>query len=157
VDTLRQYLLCLIGAALLCSIVTSTVNCTKNKDLIKLLCGLFLLLCLMKPFHRIDFSEIMKWSDAYAEEANNAVEAGKEITSERMLRCIKEELETYILDKAEDMKLDVSVDVTIDHDGIPRDIILYGTPDHYQKEKMTFILESDLGIPKENQIWTGSH
>lgn len=154
-ERLRQYMLCIIGAAMLCSIAKTIVSTTKYGELIQLLCSLFLLFCLISPLHQMDFSFFAVDAASYSEAARSAVEEGKNIASEMTLRRIAQELETYILSKAEGMDLAISVDIAIGKDGIPEEILIQGTADPYQRETITQILEKDLGIPKENQTWTG--
>ena len=154
-ERLRQYALCIIAASLLCSIVTKTVKSTKNSELLSLLCSLFLLFCLISPLYDADISSLAGYSDFYAEDANCAVEEGKNIASEMKHQRIMHELETYILSKAEGMDLAISVDITLNSYGIPEEAIMQGRADPYQKEAISQILEYDLGIPKESQTWTG--
>lgn len=154
-ENLRQYMLSLIGAALMCSILIKLAKSTINVELIKLLCGIFLLLCFLSPFYQIDFATITEGAFSYTEDACIAVEEGKNLASEMMLQGITAELKTYILGKAEEMDLALSVEISLDQYGIPIAVILHGSAEPYQKESIAHILQSDLGIPKENQTWIG--
>ena len=154
-ENLRQYMLSLICAALMCSILIKLAKSTINVELIRMLCGLFLLLCFLSPFYQTDFATITEGAFSYTEDAHIAVEEGKNLASEMMLQGITEELKTYILGKAEEMDLALSVEISLDQHGIPIAVILHGSAEPYQKENIAHILQSDLGIPKENQTWTG--
>ena len=152
---LRQYMLSLVCTALMCSILIRIAKNTINVELIKLLCGLFLLLCLLSPFYQTDFATITEGAFSYTEDAHIAVEEGKTLASDMMLQGITEELKAYILSKAEEMDLALSVEISLDPRGIPIAVILHGSAKPHQKEHIAHILQSDLGIPKENQTWTG--
>ena len=148
-------MLSLICAVLISSILIKLAKSTVNVELIKLLCGLFLLLCFLSPLCKINFDTITEWSVSYTEDARISVEEGKNLASEMMLQCITEELETYILDTAEEMGLALAVEISLDQQGIPIAVSLHGSAEANQKETIAHILEADLGIPKENQTWTG--
>jgi len=58
------------------------------------------------------------------------------------------------LDKANQMGLDISVEVSLGEDDmIPNGIAITGTVSPYAKEVMETFMEDTLGIAKENQQW----
>ena len=72
-----------------------------------------------------------------------------------MADIIKAETEAYILDKASQLNVELSVEVTIDEENIPTAVTLSGEVSPYARRQLQEIIESDLGIAKENQRWTG--
>ena len=79
---------------------------------------------------------------AYAQQQETQLAAG-----------IEEELASYIEDKARQLGLDCQVSVTtaVGEDGVPlpRSITVTGA----YSEALCQIIETDLGIPQENQNW----
>ena len=70
-------------------------------------------------------------------------------------RSIKQELEAYILDKAAALDLKIRVNVKLDDHPLPgpESVVIEGTVPPYQKQVLEDILQSELGISKENQQW----
>jgi hypothetical protein len=70
-------------------------------------------------------------------------------------QCISENLEAYILDKAGRDNISLTVDVTLGEDLVPEMIQIQGKWDQHIKQELTEIIEKELGVAKENQIWIG--
>lgn len=120
-----------------------------------MLCGLFLTLTVIQPISRIELDTIFQFYTSFADEAKDAASAGEEMAADAIADSIKGQLETYILNKAEVMNTQISVNVTIGEDYLPISAKLSGKISPYTRRQLETILESDLGITKENQLWTG--
>ena len=73
-----------------------------------------------------------------------------------METLIKEEAETYILDKALEMGVRVTAEVETKLEKgypIPYGVSLRGDVQPREKQKLTEIIAEDLGIPEERQGW----
>ena len=71
----------------------------------------------------------------------------------KMCEVIKANTETYILDKATTMEVELNVEVTLDG-LIPKKVILQGAVSPYTRASLSDWIAQQLGIPREAQIWT---
>ena len=79
------------------------------------------------------------------------------MADDALRQIIKTETEAYILDKAAqfDLQLDVQVALTDDVMPVPESVQLTGSVSPYVKSRLQILISNDLGIPKEQQLWTG--
>lgn len=154
-DGLRQYIICVVAAALMCSILMSLVRDGFAKELIRLICGLVLTLAVIHPFSKLDFDTFADVPLSFLQNAEGVSSEGQRLAKEAMADIIKAESEAYILDKAAEWNAELTVDIIISNDQTPERAILSGEISPYVRSCMEAMLESDLGITKENQIWTG--
>lgn len=154
-EGLRQYVISVAAAAILCGIVTGLFRNGMAKEIFKLVCGLFLAYTAVAPIAKWDFSELLDFRFYFEEDAAAAAALGEELALSSKLEIIKSQTEAYILDKANEMDADISAEVTVDDDGIPVAVALTGQASPYARSQIQTIIESDLGIAKENQQWTG--
>lgn len=155
-DQIKQYLLTLVAAAIICALTTNLINkSTLPGSLVKLLSGIFLSICFLSPIVDLDLGSLDDYLEAFSYESDSAVLAGAEISDSSLRQSIKQQTETYILDKATAMNADLSVEVTLSDDElpVPVGVELTGSVSPYVKYRLSEVLTSDLGISKENQLW----
>lgn len=155
VDGLRQYIFSVTAAALICSILMSLVRGGFAKELIRLVCGLLLTLTVLRPMVNLDFGIMDEYPASLTRNAESVSAEGERMAKETMTDIIKAQSEAYILDKAAAWNASVSVDITVGDSQIPESAVLRGEISPQTREHLEVILETDLGITKENQIWTG--
>lgn len=156
-DDVRAYLLSVCGAAILCAIANRFLTHKGSTAGIgKLLFGLFLTLTVMQPISSINFDEMENITFDMKSEALDAVHQGEENTREAMVEIIKSRTAAYILQKAHSLHIDVAVEVLVSHDSVPtpEKVYLTGSAAPFAKQQLQTIIEQDLGIAKEKQIWT---
>ena len=81
------------------------------------------------------------------------VETGKEITQKQMNGLITGKTEAYILEKANQMNVQVGVRVELSDDGLPVRSVIIGRLSQEEKKELSAFLLSELGIQKEMQTW----
>ena len=154
-EGIKEYLLAVIAAAILCSVVTQLVGRESFLGTaIKLITGVFMLIVLISPITglRIQpekiFSDISLDAEAITTDAANS-------SRESMAAIIKEQTQAYILDKADSCGVSLSVEVILSDGDIPEpvSVVLSGDISPYNKKVLTQTIEKDLGIPSEVQIW----
>lgn len=153
--TMTDYLLSLIAAAVVCSITGSLSVHSKSKEIIKFLCGLFLTVTLLQPFTKIELSSVLNFREDIRSDAAAWSELGTTLMQEQKNTLIKQQLETYILSRASQLNTDLQAEVVLDSSGFPSEVILSGSISPYARQRISDILETDLGIEKGHQIWTG--
>lgn len=154
---MKQYIVSVVSAALVCGILTSFMKDCGVKKVLKLLCGLFLTFTVIKPIAGLTIPELPDLGRIY-EEAEEASQEGKSFTQNTLTNIITAESEAYILDKAKDMEVFLTVEVaTSSEDGlpVPESVVLEGEISPEARQKLSQIITDELGIPKENQVWTG--
>lgn len=151
-----RYVLSLIAAAFIAGILQSFVKEGSCARVLRLLCGLFLMVTALKPLKELQIPALEDWTASWNAEAGAAVREGEERYASEYSAVIIKQLEAYILDKAAQLGLSVQVQLTLTADHLPERVLLTGQATQQQKQAMESVIESDLGIPKEKQQWNGS-
>lgn len=157
-ESIRQYVISVTAAAILCGILKSVLP---GKDamagMLRLITGIFLAFTVIKPLAQVELADLPVLSSDYLSEAQAASADGEKIASDAMAAIIKQQAEAYILDKARSMNLRLTVTVTVSDDTLPTPVgvRLSGAVSPYARSCLERVIEEDLGIAKENQIWTG--
>lgn len=157
INNIRGYLLGVIGAAIICSIVKRLMGEKgPNAALTNLIAGVFMVFTLIRPLTSVEISGIDHWADGFREDAAQAVAQGEDQTRKALAQFITERTQAYILDKAQTLNAVLEVEVTLSDDDIPVPVKvrLEGKVSPYAKGRLEAIIIEDLGIEKENQIWT---
>lgn len=157
IENVRDYLLGIFVAAIICAIVTKLLGEKgTTATLTKLICGLFLTFTVLRPLMNVDLTDCLRWTDCYDREATQAVAIGTEQTKKALTEIIKQRTQAYILDKAQALNTVLEVEVTLSDDDIPvpLKVRLKGKISPYAKGRLQATIAEDLGIEKENQIWT---
>lgn len=151
------YILSVICAASICAIVMHFFE-TKGAihGAVKLAAGLFLAFTVINPVVCWTGGGLLDVEGVFSSDASSAVEEGISMTKQSLSQIIKDRCEAYILDKAADMDLSLLVEVGLTDEDIPapNSVKISGNISPYKKMKLQSILVNDLGIDKEDQIWT---
>lgn len=152
---LQQYILRLLAGSILCAMILALVQGKQYEALIRTLCGLFLTLLLLDPL--CHFSWDPDWG--ILEDAFNRGKAhsayGTAMAQQDQIQRISQALEAYILDKAAREGTSLTVNVIVGEDLFPERAELNGDWDHHTRQYLTEMIERELGIAKENQLWSG--
>ena len=156
-EAIGQYLVRLTAAALLCAIVTAFFGAKGSFGaVIKLLAGIFLTLNIVSPWVQIRISDISDWADSFSAAADAVGAQGQNAAREAMVDSIIEKTSAYILDKARSLDADLTVEVFLSDADIPVPcrVHISGNISPYGKKMLISMIENELGIPQEEQIWT---
>ena len=153
----QAYILSVICCALLCAVV-SGIGAKKGSSamILKLISGIFLVFTLIRPVSDMDLGDMEFRLPDLTENATYASNMGQTYAESQLEAIIKAETEAYILDKAQALQADVTVAVTLDGNHIPAALQISGQFTPRAMEELSRILETDLGIAKEDQIWNAS-
>lgn len=156
-ENLRQYVISVTAAALICGVITSMVKKGGAGELIRMLCGLVLSITVLYPISGLHLDSLSFDLSSSVQEGERTAAQGEKITRQSIADIIKSETEAYILDKASALGIDLRAEVLLGEDTIPVPVgvILTGAASPYARGQLTDAIEKDLGIPKENQLWTG--
>lgn len=150
--TWKAYVFSIIGVILVSGIITQIVSDLRYRKLIQLISGLALAVVVFEPVSTVDFSGI---GDIGAENLSPDVyiDIGRQEALSHQSLCIKQACETYISNKAKELDSTVISEVYLDEQLKPYRVQMIGEIDLAQKTDLEQILEDDLGITKENQVW----
>lgn len=154
-EELRSYTLRIVTAAMIAGLILAMSRSSSQWPVIRLACGVFLSAVVLQPLSGGIPEISLNWTEDATREGNMLADAGTLATQRAMADIITGELEAYILDKAADRNVSVEADVTLDVDLLPAGVIIRGTVPASVKAELEQLLEEELGIPKENQTWTG--
>ena len=146
----------IVAAALVCALVTRLV---KDKGAagasVKLITGLFMVFTVVSPVSGLSLSGIDIWSGEFSDTAALIAAEGERYSAEAVATVIKTRTEAYILDKALALELQLQVEVVLSEDDIPVPAMvrISGKASPYARARLQQIIEEDLQIDKENQIW----
>lgn len=153
-DGLKSYLISVCSAAILCAILKHIGGKAKITGVtMNVLCGLFVAICIIAPWKDFTLRDLEIYNPLKTQETNEYTEAGKEMMENELHTIIINQTESYILEKANQMHLQLEVRVELSEDGIPDRSIITGSLSPVQKEELSAFLLEGIGIQKEMQIW----
>lgn len=157
-EDIRRYLIGVVVAGLMCSIISLIVG-KKGMigTIITLLCGLLMALAVVGPWTTIKADDLLGWARDISIDADGAVDDGKNMALEAYRQGIITRMESYILEKAKALDCDLQVEVILSADAtpVPERVHISGNVSPYAKQVISTMLTDDLGIDREAQIWTG--
>jgi hypothetical protein len=154
---MQKYALSVISTVLIGTVLTDLLPSGTAKGIFKTIFGLLLTLVVISPFRDLTFSFPETFSDLFQNAAEAAASEG-ELASQIVLEeIIKEEVQTYIQDKAAALQLEITAEVTLraGDPPVPDSVVIHGAVSPYFRIQLEKILEEQLGIPKEKMEWTG--
>lgn len=154
-EGLREYLLRLLWAALVCGVVNRTAKGSVCAPVIRLLCGVFLTVVLVQPLGSFSFDAPLQWTQGLETAAADAVRQGSREAQAQKEAIIKARLEAYIVEKAAQAGASVTADITLGGDGLPRAVTVTGALSPAAKRKLRQVMTEVLGIPEVRQQWNG--
>ena len=152
---MKGYLLRLTAASILAALMRKLSPKGGSGKAVDLAAGLLVLLTALGPFGQADTlgaAQILQDMESF----QTAEEDFSSRRQELMEELIREETEAYILDKAEELGMEIAVDVSlIEMDGtaIPWQVTLTGSFTSLQRLELAAMIQSKLNIPKERQEW----
>lgn len=157
-EQLRAYVISVVSAAILVGILTGLIH---GKDgtgvLLRLIAGLFLTFTVVRPVVSLEFGNLEAYITAFSAEGAASVSEGEKLAHDAYCSYIKSRMEAYILDKAEAYGAELSVEVELNEEVAAEPVAarIQGTVSPYTKITLQRIMEEELGILKENQLWIG--
>lgn len=154
-EDLRQYILSLIGAALICCVAKNLVGASgKSKEVIHIVCGIFMAITALSPIVKIEIPDLSSYVQPVFSTATEISHDAAESAKEDRADIIKEQTRAYILEKANSRNMDVDVEVTLDEENlIPSSITIIGSISPYDKAVLSDYIQKTFDIPEVQQRW----
>lgn len=157
-DGIREYLLQIISAALICGILLRIMG-KKGMltETVKLLAGVYMTITVLSPWVNIPTGSLEDITGDLSLDAEALAQEGKNSAQEAISAIIKERSETYILDKASSLGVSLTVEVRLTVDALPypAGVTLSGPISPYAKSILADYISDNLGISMEDQKWIG--
>ena len=152
---LAEYIISVSAAALLCGILNSMILKGTAKEVLKLVFGLFLAFCVIRPASDLKLPDFMDIGENIQKESISAVAVGENMAMESARDSILKQLEAYILDKASSMGLDIEVELALRQDDtyLPASLTIRGSASSRQKAELLEEITDALGITQEEIVW----
>lgn len=153
---IESYIISVICASVIAGILLCIVKTNSAYSvLIRFLAGLFVALTAIGPLKNFSLSDLTGYFDHIESISVSSVDAGKTVYTEALRSGIIERTQSYILEKASSMGVQLSVTVIVNRDDppIPIGVELTGNISPYNKNRISQIIATDLGIPEDAQIW----
>lgn len=159
-SALRQWLLGMCAAAMAVTLADCLLPEGAVKKIGKLIGGLVLMIAALQPLVGLDYSMISAAWASYRLE-NSGYSAALETENTQLIKIIiEEQTSAYIQDKAAELGIDCTVQVTcqIQEDGTPypAQAVIQGSLTQKQMETIELLIEGDLAIPKDSQQYERS-
>ena len=154
-DGLCRYVICVVAAALLSGILTRLTHKCGSGEIVRMLCGIFMTIILIQPIvgkkEMIWESELQGFGKQAEAISREGIAEAESIRKE----FIKQRVEAYILSRAKTMEADIQANVSLDEDCIPVSVSIAGRISPLSRSRLSQMIASELGIPKERQEWIG--
>ena len=154
-DSIRQYILSIITAALICSVVKAlSGKKTGNGMVVDLICGAFLTVTLLSPWLDWNIQDIKVYTNEIKLDATGILDQAQEQREEEIRTIIKEETEAYILDKASSMDADIEVEIILQEKApIPTGVVITGYISPYNRTELSRYIKDTFAITEDAQTW----
>lgn len=153
--SLREWLTGLIAAAMLVAVADGLIPDGAVRKIAGFTGGLVLLVVLVQPVLHLETDRLRQSFETYAAQIDALEEEFTTQNQSELKGRIEETTASYICDKAASLGLDCQVSVTAEEGEngvpIPSSAEITGP---YQEELAAY-MESELGIPRDRQIWKG--
>lgn len=152
---LSEYVLRLTAAALICGLLLSLFGDGGLKELVRLICSVFLAITVFSPLKSLDIPDFEEYFTTFSADAQDISRQGTEMAHSARLEHISDTLTAYILDKAASLGMQLQITLSLTPDGCPEEILLTGEVPAKNRRQLSQWLTEQLGISKENQQWIG--
>ena len=155
VDSVRQYILSVLCVVVVCGLSQALFTKGTVHELIKWIGGLAVTVTVLNPLVKGD---IFQWDIAFSDFQVNkeiAIEEGLQFGEEALSARISESTCAYILKEASDMSANIEVEIELQeaYPYRPDSVKIHGTVSPYIKQQLSGLLDRELGITEEQQIW----
>lgn len=157
-DIIKQYLMSVIVMALTCGMLAGLLEKgSPAYTITRLVCGMLMAFTVIRPVLDIDLQNVLNFPATLYRSGEIVARDGQMLSETAMRTIIKNETEAYILDKAASLGVELEVDVMLEdtYPMAPISVRVSGNVSPYSRNRLQSIIAQELGISKENQIWTG--
>ena len=156
IEAVRGYLLRITAGAFAGAILLAALPKGTPRWVVAMLCGLLMLLLALTPLAELDYdslAEAISRLELEKEEARTGIEIQNQ---ELVASIISGRVQTYILDKASSLGMQISVELEMETRAAtpyPSGVTIRGAATPTQKQQLQTYLEQTFAIAPERQVW----
>lgn len=150
----KQYILSIIACVFSCGMIVQILPNSKRRTMIHLAFRTALMVILLQPLSGIKLGEFLHISSFENDSAELYIQDGEAAAQAAKNEYIKSSCEAYILSRAEQLGYELNIQISLDENLLPFTAEIEGALNENEQMQLQNILTDDLGIPKENQLWT---
>ena len=156
-DAIREYIISVTSAAILCGVVKGLIRKGPAHGILKIICGVFLAFTFLHPVMNIPLYSLTDPIIIKLEEGRDAIADGVKISEEASKQEISNRISEAVSKKAAELGLNLTVEVIFSDESVPIPIGLKiaGTASPYAKIQLQHYIRNELGISEEELNWTG--
>lgn len=155
-SSIREYLLSISAAALMTGFAAALGFKGNTGKIINFVVTLLLVLVVVAPAAKVSVSDLAQAITSFRMNVEQ-METGVEIKNREILgELIKEQCETYISDKADDLGITLQAEIILSKEGeypYPVHVRLVGKLSDEDRAYLQRIIEENMGIPIQEQEW----
>ena len=159
IEGMRQWLLSITGVALVIAAVDSLCPEGTVKRVMRLMGGLVFLSVILQPVAGLTVGDSLDVQGDHRRQVEETADRAAEEEKNLMETIIAGQTAAYIVDKAGELGADCQASVRCERgsDGliVPVGVRVTGALTARQREELARIIEKELAIPRENQIFEG--
>ena len=152
-----KYIVSISATSLICGMIGNFMKDSCGARAMKMVCNLILMLAILLPVVTWCKKDIPDFVGFTFPESEQFVEEGARMSGNAAKDIIKQQTEAYIVDKAAAMGVTVTATVVLNDNDVPVPVYVEvsGKVSPYIKLRLEEMIQEDLNITKENQVWTG--
>lgn len=141
-----------------CALVLDLSPEGKEKRVMRFACSIVLLAAVLRCFQAPDWEFYTLEAAQLREREQRFLQNAGEMEQQLRRSVIEEAYGTYIRNKAEQMKIDladaaVTAQWSMEGLWVPHSAVLRGGASEQERNRLSALLEAELGIPRERQRW----
>ena len=152
IDSAREWITSIVMVTMFLSVAQTVLPDGKIRKVFSFSGGLVLMVALLQPILELKPGEVELRIERYENEIWERQEELEQVVGAEWEMLIEQEIAAYILDKADALGVDVSVQVQAET-GTGEIPVLLAELTGQPSETLTEYLEEELGIPRERQVW----
>lgn len=152
----REYIIQVVAVSLLCSIILKLLHGSKvSHQIMKTVCGIAIAITVISPVMSFAPDGLPDTIQSINMDGKEIARRASEDSQNQLSEVITNNIQAYILSKASsyDCNLDVKISLDGDTHRIPVSVEINADVSPFIKKKIQDIIEAEIGIPKERQIW----
>lgn len=157
----QEWVRAVAGAALICAAAMALTPRGKVKNVLKLICGIVLIMAMISPFLGKELPNMSMDLSEYRKKADEIIGQAQEKENGLSRTIIEDEMETYILDKAKSLNVQLEsaeVSVKWGDEGCwyPYEVRVTADIPQRERNQLSSNIEAELGVPNERQYWSSN-
>ncbi|MBR5125833.1 MAG: hypothetical protein IKU68_03770 [Oscillospiraceae bacterium] len=147
------YVIRLSVVAVAMGILLSMMPSGTSRTVLRLSGSILLTVIALSPLTELDLSELSGLRFSEMTDGETLAAMGMDAANDERNAVILDKTTAYILDKAAALGVEITAQVELDGEGIPESVWLQGNVPELIRRRLSYVLEQELGIPKEKQEW----